>query len=315
MGRPPGMTVFVGNISYETTEEQLKEVFSQVGNVLSFRLMYDHETGKAKGFGFCEYEDKETAMSAMRNLNGTELNGRALRVDLTANDKQAAKAQATAAAAAAAAANAGAVPGHPALPKQLSGPNPSMARMTPREIHETMVALKRAIEQDVNSVREMLLAKPALAHAVLHGQIMLGMVPPPPMPPPQGAAPPPLGPPAPPHMPGPPVQAPPMMQSGPPVGPPHQQPPQPMQGPPPPMGAVPLPPGQQVPALNLNEEQATLFKTVMSLTQEQIDQLPPKERDGVMVVRNRFAMQQQQLQQPVAPPQMQGQPPQQHSYR
>lgn len=49
MGRPPGTTVFVGNISYETTEEQLKDVFSQAGNVLSFRLMYDHETGRAKG--------------------------------------------------------------------------------------------------------------------------------------------------------------------------------------------------------------------------------------------------------------------------
>jgi len=78
MGRPPGTTIFVGNISYDTTEDQLKEVFSQVGNVVSFRLKYDHETGRAKGFGFCEYEDKETAMSARRNLNGTELNGRPL---------------------------------------------------------------------------------------------------------------------------------------------------------------------------------------------------------------------------------------------
>lgn len=87
-GRPPGTTVFVGNISYDTSEEELQEVFSQVGNVVSFRLLYDQNTGRAKGYGFCEYEDKETAMSARRNLNGTMVNGRPLRVDHTDSDKQ-----------------------------------------------------------------------------------------------------------------------------------------------------------------------------------------------------------------------------------
>ncbi|CAK9296889.1 unnamed protein product [Gordionus sp. m RMFG-2023] len=80
-------SVFVGNIPYEATEEQLKELFSEVGPILSFRLVYDRDTGKPKGYGFCEYKDQETAMSAMRNLSNIELNGRVLRVDTATNEK------------------------------------------------------------------------------------------------------------------------------------------------------------------------------------------------------------------------------------
>uniref|UniRef100_A0A3B5MRC1 Cleavage stimulation factor, 3' pre-RNA, subunit 2 n=1 Tax=Xiphophorus couchianus TaxID=32473 RepID=A0A3B5MRC1_9TELE len=56
-------SVFVGNIPYEATEEQLKDIFSEVGLVVSFRLVYDRETGKPKGYGFCEYQDQETALT------------------------------------------------------------------------------------------------------------------------------------------------------------------------------------------------------------------------------------------------------------
>lgn len=80
-------SVFVGNIPYDATEEKLKDIFNEVGPVVSFRLVYDRETGKPKGYGFCEYRDQETAMSAMRNLNGFELNSRILRVDNAANEK------------------------------------------------------------------------------------------------------------------------------------------------------------------------------------------------------------------------------------
>ncbi|KAL1436080.1 hypothetical protein MTO96_010830 [Rhipicephalus appendiculatus] len=80
-------SVFVGNIPYEATEEQLKDIFSEVGPVVSFRLVYDRETGKPKGYGFCEYKDQETALSAMRNLNAFDLNGRPLRVDNAASEK------------------------------------------------------------------------------------------------------------------------------------------------------------------------------------------------------------------------------------
>ena len=77
----------VGNIPYEATEEHLREIFGQAGPVLSFRLVYDRESGKPKGYGFCEYKDLETAQSAMRNLNGVELHGRNLRVDSAASEK------------------------------------------------------------------------------------------------------------------------------------------------------------------------------------------------------------------------------------
>ncbi|CAN1239697.1 Cleavage stimulating factor 64 [Linum grandiflorum] len=79
--------VFVGNIPYDVTEEQLIEICREVGPVVSFRLVTDRETGKPKGYGFCEYKDEETALSARRNLQGYEINGRQLRVDFAENDK------------------------------------------------------------------------------------------------------------------------------------------------------------------------------------------------------------------------------------
>lgn len=80
-------SVFVGNIPYDATEEKLRDIFSAVGPVLSFRIVFDRETGKPKGYGFCEYKDQETATSAIRNLNGHDLGGRQLRVDSASNEK------------------------------------------------------------------------------------------------------------------------------------------------------------------------------------------------------------------------------------
>uniref|UniRef100_A0A2P2KTE3 Cleavage stimulating factor 64 n=3 Tax=Rhizophora mucronata TaxID=61149 RepID=A0A2P2KTE3_RHIMU len=81
--------VFVGNIPYDATEEQLIDICREVGPVVSFRLVVDRETKKPKGYGFCEYKDEETALSARRNLQGYEINGRQLRVDFAENDKNA----------------------------------------------------------------------------------------------------------------------------------------------------------------------------------------------------------------------------------
>ncbi|KAI9484264.1 MAG: RNA recognition domain-containing protein [Benjaminiella poitrasii] len=76
--------VFVGNIPFELSEEQLIEVFKEVGPVASFRLLFDRDTGRPKGYGFCEFLDAETAASAVRNLNDYEIGGRQLRVDYAA---------------------------------------------------------------------------------------------------------------------------------------------------------------------------------------------------------------------------------------
>lgn len=74
-------SVFVGNIPYEATEDELKAIFARVGPVVSLRLMYDKDTRQPKGFGFIEYRDIETAYSCMRNLNDVEYGGRPMRVD------------------------------------------------------------------------------------------------------------------------------------------------------------------------------------------------------------------------------------------
>ncbi|KAF0421752.1 cleavage stimulation factor subunit [Gigaspora margarita] len=87
MSGPRGSNVvFVGNIPYELTEEQLTEVFKEVGPVVSFRLVFDRDSGRPRGYGFCEYHDAETAASAVRNLNNVEVGGRQLRVDYADGD-------------------------------------------------------------------------------------------------------------------------------------------------------------------------------------------------------------------------------------
>lgn len=121
----PSKSVFVGNIPYGRlsphcsyflvltnhslglTEEQITDIFSSAGKVLSFRLVYDRETGRPKGFGFAEYPDSgnfnqtvsslylntrswsnirlksDSAASAVRNLNDFEIMNRKLRVDFS----------------------------------------------------------------------------------------------------------------------------------------------------------------------------------------------------------------------------------------
>lgn len=71
----------MGNIPYDMAEEQLISIFSEVGPVVGFRLVFDRDTGKPKGYGFCEFHDPETAASAVRNLNDVDVGGRSLRID------------------------------------------------------------------------------------------------------------------------------------------------------------------------------------------------------------------------------------------
>ncbi|KAI8599662.1 hypothetical protein EDD21DRAFT_379191 [Dissophora ornata] len=78
--------VFVGNIPYEQTEEQLIDIFSEVGPVVSFRLVFERDTGKPRGYGFCEFQDERTAASAVRNLNGRDIGNRLLKVDFADAD-------------------------------------------------------------------------------------------------------------------------------------------------------------------------------------------------------------------------------------
>lgn len=73
--------LFVGGISWETTEDSLRELFSKAGKVVSARIITDRQTGKSKGFGFVEMETAEEAKKATAEFNGKELDGRKLTVN------------------------------------------------------------------------------------------------------------------------------------------------------------------------------------------------------------------------------------------
>jgi len=75
--------VFVGNLAFNTTEEQLHQIFSEIGRVVKVRMVTDLETGKPRGFAFVEFEDPQAALAAIRNMNEYELNGRSLRVNFS----------------------------------------------------------------------------------------------------------------------------------------------------------------------------------------------------------------------------------------
>ena len=75
------MKLYVGNLSFESTENDLQDLFEQHGQVNEVRLMMDRMTGKSRGFAFVTMNDNAQASAAMSALNGQELNGRALTVN------------------------------------------------------------------------------------------------------------------------------------------------------------------------------------------------------------------------------------------
>ena len=79
------MKVYVGNLSYNTSERDIEEFFSGCGGVVDVKLITDRDTGRAKGFGFVTFDSQEAADSAIK-MSGQELDGRQLRID-QAQDK------------------------------------------------------------------------------------------------------------------------------------------------------------------------------------------------------------------------------------
>ncbi len=162
----------MGNIPYEATEEKLKDIFSEVGPVLSLKLVFDRESGKPKGYGFCEYKDQETALSAMRNLNGYEIGGRTLRVDNACTEKSRME-----------------------MAALLQGPqveNPygehcdpdqapeiitkTVASLPPEKMYELMKQMKVCIQNNPSEAREMLIRNPQLSYALLQAQVVMRIV-------------------------------------------------------------------------------------------------------------------------------------------
>ncbi|XP_039295458.1 cleavage stimulation factor subunit 2 isoform X2 [Nilaparvata lugens] len=165
-------SVFVGNIPYEATEEKLKEIFNEVGPVLSFKLVYDRETGKPKGYGFCEYKDQETALSAMRNLNGYEIGGRMLRVDNACTEKSRLEMQSL-------------MQGPPVQNQYGESVEPekapeaiskAVASLPPEQMFELMKQMKICVQNNPTEARNMLLQNPQLAYALLQAQVVMRIV-------------------------------------------------------------------------------------------------------------------------------------------
>ena len=75
------MDIYVGNLPYDVTDSDLEQLFGKFGAVESARVVMDRETGRAKGFGFVEMPDRADAQKAIDALNGSDLHGRALRVN------------------------------------------------------------------------------------------------------------------------------------------------------------------------------------------------------------------------------------------
>ncbi|MBA3256029.1 MAG: RNA-binding protein [Pyrinomonadaceae bacterium] len=75
------MKLYVGNLAFETSSNDLQTLFAQAGTVESVSLIEDRETGRSRGFGFVEMSSKEEGAAAIQQFNGKELGGRALNVN------------------------------------------------------------------------------------------------------------------------------------------------------------------------------------------------------------------------------------------
>lgn len=75
------MNLYVGNLSYDLSENQLRQAFEEYGDVVSVRMITDRETGRPRGFGFVEMSDQSSGLNAIDSLNGQEVGGRRLVVN------------------------------------------------------------------------------------------------------------------------------------------------------------------------------------------------------------------------------------------
>jgi RNA recognition motif-containing protein len=75
------MKLYVGNLAFQTSSDELKTMFAQAGTVESVSLIEDRETGRSRGFGFVEMSTKEEGAAAIRQFNGKDVGGRALNVN------------------------------------------------------------------------------------------------------------------------------------------------------------------------------------------------------------------------------------------
>jgi len=348
--------VFVGNVPYNMGEEQLIDVFKSVGQVVGFRLVFDRETGKPRGYGFCEFADHETALSAVRNLNNVDVGGRPLRIDLADSDPflegkttvrgeliDGGETRAQWRERENAKRDRDRDPDAPkdknlflrSLPQGVPVPpgastldmiSQTLATMNPAQLVEVLAQFKAFVITHPDQARGLLVAHPQLAYALFQALLLNKIVDPAILQRMLAATNPghPVSTPAPTPTPAPaphlaPSTIPQLVQTGmhppypgapPPQIPPSFYPPQipvhpsPATAPPPPQqqqhmpyyGVSQLPPQPQAPPPaapaaaidSIDPSQKAMLLQVLRLTQEQISQLPPAERDAILALRSQL---------------------------
>ncbi|KAI1438007.1 hypothetical protein GGR50DRAFT_691765 [Xylaria sp. CBS 124048] len=303
--KPPSRVVFVGNIPYGLSEEQITDIFSTAGKVLNFRLVYDRETGRPKGFGFAEYPDADSAASAVRNLNDHEIMGRKLRVDYStegrvdgdestntptnygqttngASHQPTTQAQPTS--------SLPPLPPGKELPPGMSATDAisrTLNTLPPSQLLDILSQMKSLATSDPTRATELLTQAPQLSYAIFQALLLMGLVSPEAIqsvldtnaaPPTAVAQPSPAFPLS--AVPG--FAAP--STSTPPLPAPFVPPPAPA-----PQANNYAPPAAGAPPAQQNSE--ALMQAVMNLPQETIDQLPEAERQQIMALRANFMTQ------------------------
>lgn len=83
---PPSPTLFIGNMAFDMSDRDLNHLFSKINNVTDVRVAIDRRTGQPRGFAHADFVDTESAVKAMNELQGREVNGRTLRLDYSVSN-------------------------------------------------------------------------------------------------------------------------------------------------------------------------------------------------------------------------------------
>ncbi|KAL7792994.1 hinge domain of cleavage stimulation factor subunit 2 domain-containing protein [Trichoderma ceciliae] len=300
--RPPSRVVFVGNIPYGLSEEQITDIFSSAGKVERFRLVYDSETGRPKGFGFADYPDTDSASSAVRNLNEYEIMGRKLRVDFS-NEQKSTDDDSQTPGQNTGASNGGAASGYSSQPTPLP-PLPAgkeippgltctdaisrtLNTLPPPQLLDILSQMKTLASSEPQRATELLQQAPQLAYAVFQSLLLMGLVSPEAI---QSV----VDPNAPPPTQLPTANYPSASLSGYPGVPVanHTPPVTAMPYAPPPANNSAYAPPAAAPAAappGMGQDPDALMRAVMELPQAQIDMLPEADRQQIMALRATFA--------------------------
>jgi cleavage stimulation factor subunit 2 len=274
-----GKSVFLGNIPYNLTEEQVKDILSSAGTVTKFRLMMNPETGKPKGYGFADFADADAAASAVRNLNDYEIMGRKIRVDWPHNNEKdsvpedySQPSQLPGQDMQMGGAQQGSAPLPPLppgveLPPHLDCPNAisqTLSSLPPNQLLDVLAQMKSLVMADPARATELLRQAPQLAYAIFQALLLMNLVD-------YGT-----------------------------LGTVVEQAAQPAAAAPPaqafqPFSAVPTPPmvnqpfvPQATPQPAAMPGQEELLQQVLTMPQSAIDALPPMERSQIMLLRQQL---------------------------